>query len=258
MWTRAALAILLLAAAPAGATADEKAFASLDGTFWRIAEPPQSLEEIAVGFHDGVLMQTTPCAIVDHQFQVHDGTAGFYSEIKIATTSSKDCDPKIRAFEEFGERLKDVKTYRRKGERLVLVTANGEKLAFERIVPGGIEYRWFAITAYRHAGKMTGVLAYRETPTLLLVHGHMEGSSGCSIWTGGFTAKGGDHYDIASEHTVVDCAGDKRAERQESRIVRAFDGSRHAKALPMGEFELRDDKGNVQIILSPLTKGGLP
>jgi|SRR3984885_5107616 len=258
MWIKAALAVFL-AAASTHAAAEEKAFASLDGTFWRLQNPPRGLEHLSIAFHDSLMMQAAPCDFADDQFTVKDAQLSLVGEIGSGENVAGECGDELDAFPRFSLPLQYITSYRRRGDDLDLFDAKGTRTVLTRIQPEGLEYRRYAIVAYRDSGKLMRVLALQGTPTIFFASGQLASASGCALWYGTYIGSG----DLISgidvpPYASVECPGDKFAERQEIGLVRALGKSRRAQALPAGGFNLRDENGDVQLTLSPIKPGAFP
>lgn len=259
MWTRAALATLLLAATPA--MAEEKAFAALDGTFWRLETPPPGLEHMSIGFHDGMMIDAAPCEFSDHQFALEDGRLAFQGLRGAGSNSYDDgrCDAEFEASNRLDWQLSQTAQVERKDDKLVLIDDKGVKTVFIRIVPDGIEHRRFTIAAYLQDGRMVRASAVRQAPTILFAEGQLAGEMGCTPLYANYV-KNGDRIsgiDIRAS-TSEDCRGDALVEGQRNGIARALRKARRIVTLPMGEFELRDGKNLVQATLAPYSKGTPP
>jgi hypothetical protein len=261
MWTRAALAALLLAATPVRAVAEEKAFAALDGTFWRLEAPPPGLEHMSIGFHDGMMIDAAPCEFSDHQFALEDGRLAFRGLRGAGSISYVDgrCGEELDASNRFDWQLSRTAQVERKDDKLVLIDEKGVKTVFTRIVPDGVEYRRFAIAAYRQDGRMVHTSAVRQVPTILFAEGQLAGETGCIPLYTTYVKSGDRISGIAIRaSTSEDCGRDALVEGQRNGIAAALRKARRIVTLPTGEFELRDGKNRVQATLAPYSKGTPP
>ncbi|HTT99805.1 MAG TPA: hypothetical protein VMF58_17275 [Rhizomicrobium sp.] len=257
---KAALTILFLASVPAEAADEEKAFAALEGTFWRLETPAPGLEHVSIGFHDGLMLDAGPCEFSNHQFAMKDGRLNFRGLLGAGSSYYVDgqCDKDLKASNQFDWDLSQTVRFERSGDKLVLVDGERKKNTFVRIIPDGFEYRLLAVESYRDGPAMVRLLADHNKPTLQFASGQIIGRCRYPMWNASYANQGDTFTGTALIPEAVFCPGDALAEQQERNIVLALGKARRVVALPTGEFELRDGDDNVEILLSPLTSGTTP
>jgi hypothetical protein len=260
------VAVLLFAAAPVCAAAEGKAFAALDGTFWRLETPPPGLERLSIGFHDGMLMETAPCEHSVHEFALENGRLAFRGLLiagsNFAAQSSyaaARCEREFEATNPFDEQLSQTVQVERKGNQLALLDDKRAKSAFVQITSNDFEYRLLTVDSYRDEASLVRVLATRGKPTLLFASGQIIGRCGYPFWNASYARTGDTTIRIATSLEAVSCPDDALAQQQERGIAGAL-GKAHDvhAAAGGGGFELRDAHGDVEVVLSPIHRRDQP
>jgi hypothetical protein len=240
---------------PSAVAGDAGPFASLAVSFWR---PIASVFGPRAAFmisRDGLLMRE-PCFKAGEAFAGTEGQPHFAFQADDEYESTPICTPLKPAFDVAESRLHDIAAFHLDNDKLILLDAKGGEIAkLARIVPDGLEYRWWNITGYWRNGALTHSLdTYGRTPEIAFFNGETLGTPGAGVFFGTYSLDG----DRLNADTGMACFGGclgnivERTKVQTDAIFEAFKGDLVAKADGPDRFELYDENGHIRVELSAI------
>lgn len=246
----------LLAAQVAGAR-ELSPFASLTGSFWRSAKSDFG-PDVAFMISPGGLSMTEPCFRLTHAFSGPEGRPHFLFRAEYWFLTTPDCTPRKSAFDAAASRLQETAAFHLDGNTLTLQDANDHEIAsLTRIVPSGIEYRWWAITGYRRNGGIVRLLNPDGLkPNIAFFGGEVVGTPGAGSFDGTYSLDANHLKVSATMLCAGGCMGDivERTQPQTDAIFRALESELTPKADGPRKFTLSNLDGEIQIELTEIRK----
>lgn len=255
MWRTSVAAIAFFAAAQAAQAEGSHPFAPPGESFWRSARGDFGPD--AAFLTAGTSLQVrTPCFGSGLAFETVAGRARFNNQFGSWHSQEPGCAALETQFDAAEQKLRETAEFRLDGGRLALEDMSGHEIAsLERIVPDGLEYRAWTITAYRRGAKRVKVLSFGggQTPRITFFNGELLGTPGCGGLVGSYSRLGDGRLKLFAAWMLVGlCADMDRVEAQNNAITRSLTGKLMPQADGPGRFLLRDGRGRVRIELTAI------
>ena len=196
-----------------------------------------------------------PCFRLTHAFAGTEGHPHFHFRAEYWFESTPTCTPRKSAFDADATRLQQTAAFHLDGKTLTLQDANGHEItSLNRIVPSGIEYRWWAITGYRRNGTIVRLLNTDGLkPDIAFFGGGIVGTPGAGSFEGSYSLDANLKVS-ATMLCAGGCMGDivERTQPQTDAIFQALKKDLTPKADGPGRFTLSDLGGQAQIELTEI------
>jgi hypothetical protein len=241
------------AAAQTAADANARPFASIHGSFWRPIRSDFGPGTAFMILGDAIYVRA-PCIGATDVFDGHDGRPHFSFVSDTTARTTADCVARKPAFDAAEKRLRETTVSLRDGNTLTLLDADDREIAsLARIVPDGIEYRWWLITGYRRGGKMLRLFEPNaRQPEIAFFNGQVQGTAGAGQFDGTYSLKANRMHGTVGMLCAGGCLGDivERTGPQVNAIIGTLNDNLTPRADGSDRFVLYDRHGQAQLELT--------
>jgi len=223
------------------------------GTFWRLAKIDgisEGEDNAVVRITEGSIDFSHPCFYSSYPFHYDLGTFG----VSPSWNSEEKCAGRNRPLSGSLEKeLRRTRHFQSSGTTLTFLDDRDQSLiSLIRLQPTGPENRKWRIASYFDGGHLVPADSFGSImPFVTFFGGYLDGSPGCGGFLGAYSLSG-DRLKAGATWLLAGwCSGDlKKRFRQNDLITKSLNGDRHV-ALEGDRVVLRDDQGNLQLVLAP-------